>query len=198
MTRDNTAGVSAPEHHEIARACRMMLKGRTRQLVSNDVSALSFRGLLERGVRVQPPNDFRLSDDWLRYVMKAFLLPVARVWYCALLRMWCSAWSDVSSCVLVCVVLWLGRCGVAHSEGHSPPNPKGCLHSRHSSHALPTSWAPVQKRSWTLCPTLFAFHGSRRQWVVSPRTRVSRLLSNRLSGKTSGEVLTEGITLHAL
>ena len=27
-----------------------------------------------RDVRVKPPKDFRLSDDWLRYVMKAFLL----------------------------------------------------------------------------------------------------------------------------
>ena len=52
----------------------MMLKGRTRQLVSHDVSAVSFRAWLERDARVKPPEDFRLSDDWLRSVMKAFLL----------------------------------------------------------------------------------------------------------------------------
>ena len=71
-TRDNTAGVSA--HELSARACRMPLKGRTRQLVSYDVSAVSIRAWLERDVRVKHPKDFRLSDDWLRYVMKAFLL----------------------------------------------------------------------------------------------------------------------------
>ena len=38
-TRNNTAGVSA--HELSARACRMPLKGRTRQLVSSDVSAVS-------------------------------------------------------------------------------------------------------------------------------------------------------------
>ena len=74
VTRDNTAGVSAPEHYVSARACRMMSYGRTRQLVSYDVSAVSFRAWLERDVRVKPPKDFRLSDDWLRDVMKAFLL----------------------------------------------------------------------------------------------------------------------------
>ena len=53
-TRDNTAGVSTPEHY--VSACRMMYLAR------------------ERDVRVKPPKDFRLSDDWLRCVMKAFLL----------------------------------------------------------------------------------------------------------------------------
>ena len=74
MTRVNTAGVSAPEHYVSARACSTMLTGRTHQLVSYDVSAVSFRAWLERDVRVKPPKDFRLSDDWLRYVMKVFLL----------------------------------------------------------------------------------------------------------------------------
>ena len=41
VTRDNTARVSAPEHCVIARACRMMLKGHTHQLVSYDVSAVA-------------------------------------------------------------------------------------------------------------------------------------------------------------
>ena len=63
-TRDNTAGGSAPEHCVNARACRMMSKGRTHQLVSYDVSAMSFRTWLERDVRVKPPKIFRLSDDW--------------------------------------------------------------------------------------------------------------------------------------
>ena len=73
-TRDNTAGVSAPEHYVSARACRTTSKGRTHQLVSHDVSAVSFRTWLERDVRVKPPKDFRLCDDWLRCVMKAFLI----------------------------------------------------------------------------------------------------------------------------
>ena len=49
-TRDNTTGVSVPEHNVSARACRMMSKDRTHQLVSYDVSAVSFRSWLERGV----------------------------------------------------------------------------------------------------------------------------------------------------
>ena len=74
VTRDDTAGVSALEHFVSARACRMILMGRTHQLVSYDVSAVSFRVWLERDARVKPPKDFRLSDDWLWHVMKAFLL----------------------------------------------------------------------------------------------------------------------------
>ena len=52
----------------------MMFKGRTHQLVSYDVSAVSFHAWLERDARVKPPKDFRLSDDWLRDVINAFLL----------------------------------------------------------------------------------------------------------------------------
>ena len=74
VTRDNTAGVSALEHYVSARECIMMSGSRTRQLVPCDVSAVSFRAWLERDVRVKPPRDFRLNDDWLRYVMKALLL----------------------------------------------------------------------------------------------------------------------------
>ena len=70
-TRDNTV---APERYVSAQACRMMLEDRTHQLVPYDVSPVSFRTWLERDVRVKPPKDFRLSDDWLRCVMKAFLL----------------------------------------------------------------------------------------------------------------------------
>ena len=73
-TRDNATGVSAPEHDVSARACRMMWKDRTHQLVPYDVSAVSFRTWLERDVRVKLPKDFRLSDDRLRCVMKALLL----------------------------------------------------------------------------------------------------------------------------
>ena len=62
MTRDTTAGVSAPEHYVSARACRMMLKGRTQQLVSYDVSAVSFRARIERDARVKLPKDFRLAS----------------------------------------------------------------------------------------------------------------------------------------
>ena len=73
-TRGNTVGVSASERYVSAQECRMMLEDRTHQLVSYDVSAVSFRTWLERHVRVKPPKDFRLSDDWLRCVMKALLL----------------------------------------------------------------------------------------------------------------------------
>ena len=52
----------------------MMSKDRARQLVSCGVSAVSFCAWLGRGVRVKFPKDFRLSDDWLRCVMKALLL----------------------------------------------------------------------------------------------------------------------------
>ena len=47
-TRDHTIGVSAPEHYVSAQACRMLSKGRTHQLVSYDVSAVSFRTWFER------------------------------------------------------------------------------------------------------------------------------------------------------
>ena len=50
---------------------RMMSKGRTRQLASHDVSVAFFHAWLERGVWVKSPTDLRLSDDWLRYVVKA-------------------------------------------------------------------------------------------------------------------------------
>ena len=73
-TRDNTVGVSAPERYVSAQACRMMMEDRAHQLVSYDVSAVSFRAWLERDARVKPPKDFRLSDDWPRCAMKAFLL----------------------------------------------------------------------------------------------------------------------------
>ena len=62
VTRDTTAGVSALEHYVSARACRMMLKGRTQQLVSYDVSAVSFRARIERDARVKLPKDFRLAS----------------------------------------------------------------------------------------------------------------------------------------
>ena len=90
---------------------------------------------------------------------------------------------------------WFSGWGAAESRDLLASQPQGvCLRSRHTSHALPTSWAPVQKRSWTLCPTLFAFRGSRRQWAVNPRTRVSRLLSNRLSGKTQSKSSLKALT----
>ena len=52
----------------------MMLEDRAHQLVLYDVSAVSFCAWLERYVRVKIPKEFRLSDDWLRCVIKAFLL----------------------------------------------------------------------------------------------------------------------------
>ena len=55
----------------LRRSSRMMSKGRTRQLASHDVSVAFFHAWLERGVWVKPPKDFRLSDDWLWYVVKA-------------------------------------------------------------------------------------------------------------------------------
>ena len=78
MARDDTAGVSAPGHYVSARACRMMMKGRTHRLVPHDVSAVYFRVWFARGVRVKLPKDFRLSGGWLRYVMRAFLPDASR------------------------------------------------------------------------------------------------------------------------
>ena len=64
---------------------------------------------------------------------------------------------------------------VAAKKVTTPPSPKGQQPaSRHTRHLLPTSWAPMQKRSpRPLVLSPFVFRGSRRQWVVSPRTRVS-------------------------
>ena len=82
--------------------------------------------------------------------------------------------------VVQCVVRRLFLCPSVSGALRGPTlrrlnacRPKGVdLRSRHTRHSLPTSWAPVQKRSWTVRPTLFAFLGSPRQWVVRPRTRL--------------------------
>ena len=47
-------------------------------------------------------------------------------------------------------------------------------------------------------PTFLAFLGSRRLWCVKPRTRVSRLLSNRISGKTQAKSSLKALTFMPL
>ena len=76
MTRESTAGVSAPEHHVSTQAQVVDQQdddSRTRRLVSRDMSVVPFRAWLERDVRVKPLKDSRLSDDWLPCAMNALL-----------------------------------------------------------------------------------------------------------------------------
>ena len=70
--------------------------------------------------------------------------------------------------------LCLGRCGVPRSEGLVPPDPKGWT----TAAAAPDTLADhLGVRAEAIQDTLFALRGSRLQWVVRPRTRVSCLLS---------------------
>ena len=95
----------------------------------------------------------------------------------ALLRMWCSASTPVfcvSGCVWFCV--WCAALGAARGDIQRVATPD--LH-------LPTPRAPVQKRSRTVRPILFAFLGSRRQWVVNPRSRVSAFFLSPRSGDST-------------
>ena len=107
--------------------------------------------------------------------------PSVRLRNCATVHV--SLHKDVVQCVssrlLSCpgdvFFLWLGRCAGCCTRDSTPPSPKGQQPaSRHTRHLLPTSRAPMQKgvpELLVLSP--FVFRGSRRQWVVSPRTRVS-------------------------
>ena len=64
---------------------------------------------------------------------------------------------------------------VRHRRLQRRPAPRGVTQRVATPDTIhPSSRAPVKKRSRTVCPTLFAFRGSRRLWVVNPRTRVSR------------------------
>ena len=60
-----------------------------------------------------------------------------------------------------------------------PPSPKGQQPaSRRTGHSVPTSWGAHAERSpRPLVLSPFGFCGSRRQWVVNPRTRVSGALA---------------------
>ena len=51
---------------------RMMPKSRARQLESCDTSSAFFHAWLERGVRMKPPKDTRLSDGWRWQLARAF------------------------------------------------------------------------------------------------------------------------------
>ena len=53
---------------------RMMSKCRTRQLESCDTLSAFFHAWLERGVRLEPPKDPRLSDGWRWQLARAFFL----------------------------------------------------------------------------------------------------------------------------
>ena len=102
-------------------------------------------------------------------------LAFARVYVCALLRMWCSAY----------VVRRLFLCPSARgfvsgarrwaTRGRTQRLPTLRGGPPQSPHQPAFSRPPVQKRSRTVCPTSFALHGSRRLWVVRPRTLVSGL-----------------------
>ena len=115
------------------------------------------------------------------------------MWYCALLRMWCSAWSDVTSRVQ-CLWFWcLGRCEVSRSEGQTPPDPEGwtCSQSPHQPHG-PTSWAPAQKESRTVRPISLAFLGV-QQTVGCQSTRATPWIARR-----AGSFQPPHARLHAL
>ena len=80
---------------------------------------------------------------------------------------------------------------VAAKKVTTPPSPKG-QHpaSRHTRHSLPTSWAPMQKRSRTVRPILFAFLGSRRQWLCQAmHARLLPFLSPRSGDSTPVQVV---------
>ena len=66
--------------------------------------------------------------------------------------------------VHLCVVFVSGALRwVTRGRSQPPPSPKGRYPaSHHTRHLVPTSRAPVQRRSRTVRPTLFAFPGSRR------------------------------------
>ena len=91
-------------------------------------------------------------------------------------RMWCS--QCVSNRLLWRLFLCTGHCGGSH-KGQKPPSPKGVKPRSRRTVLLPTSWAHVQKESRTLSPTSFAFRGSRRVGSVSPRKRVSCLITRQ-------------------
>ena len=82
VTLEHADAMCAPEHHASTlhtRALRsvtsrMMSKCRTRQLESCDPSSAFFHAWRERGVRVKPPKDPRLSDGWRWQLAGAFLL----------------------------------------------------------------------------------------------------------------------------
>ena len=85
-----------------------------------------------------------------------------------------SAWAVVSCGVLVAWIFVAGALRWCCTRDSTPPSPKGQQPaSRRTGHSVPTSRAPMQKESRPLVLSPFGFCGSRRQWVVNPRTRVS-------------------------
>ena len=66
----------------------------------------------------------------------------------------------------------------SHAEGQQPPNPKGWTsRSRRTSHMLRPLGRPCRESLGLFVLSPFVFRGSRRQWGVSPRTRVSGALA---------------------
>ena len=93
----------------------------------------------------------------------------ATVSLCSSTRIWCSAWSTVSSCV----PFWcLGRCRRYHEEGQKPPSPKGVNPRSRRTRLQPTSWAHVQRESRTVRPISLAFLGV-QQTVGRQSTRAT-------------------------
>ena len=83
-----------------------------------------------------------------------------------------------------------------HGSGkQSPPSPKGVTPAAARTILFSTSrCARAEKVPSTSALPSSAFRGSRRLWCVNPRTRVSRLLSNRLSGKTQAKSSLKALT----
>ena len=99
---------------------------------------------------------------------------VARVYVFALLRMWCSAWSDVSSCVLVY--------GSHTQKGQAPPDPKGWTYAAGTPDTL-ADLLGARAEKVPSTSTLPFSHSldSDGNGCVKPCTRVSRLQINNRS-----------------
>ena len=93
---------------------------------------------------------------------------------CASVRMHCSGCGAVrqhpsSVCPVVCgFVFWALRWLPRGKAQRLPPLRGDIQRVATPDLYLPTPRAPVQKRSLIVRPILFAFLGSRRQWVVNP------------------------------
>ena len=103
-------------------------------------------------------------------------LRVSAVYPCHCSGIWCSAWAVVSCCV---TVAWLfcgrGATLVAARETQRLPALRGSNQAK-PPHRPPTSdlqGAHAERSPRLLVLSPFVCRGSRRQWGVSPRTRVS-------------------------
>ena len=80
VTHEYADAMRVPEHYASTLrtrtiqsvTSRVMSKCRTRQLESCDTLSAFFHAWLERGVRMKPPKDPRLSDGWRWQLARAF------------------------------------------------------------------------------------------------------------------------------